>query len=166
MGISTVLYPVADNDLHTFQSTPDALDIWLARPASETTAVSLHDNWRGLADLLSIGGTQTGRPRNVLTQGDLTFPNAADRGAHALWAASVVDLVPVLAAITTDHIETEARRAWAVFAARTGRPQSLTDPQLRANSAELMVYLEKLRTITGKAAKNVMGLLLARWEDW
>jgi hypothetical protein len=166
VGISTVIYPVADDDLRTFGSTPAALDAWLARPASKTTGISLQDSWRALADLLTVGGTQRSRPRNVLTEGDLAFPAAADRGAHGLWAASVVDLGLVLGTISSDHIEAEARRAWEEFAAATGRPQSLTPAQLRANSAELKVYLERLRAIADKAAGAGMGLLLARWEDW
>lgn len=166
MGISTLIYPVADHDLRAFLDTPGALAAWLARPASKTTSVSLQDRWRSVADLLTVGGTQPDRPRSVLTEGDLAFPAAADRGAHGLWAASVVDLGPVLATITSDHIEAETRRAWAEFASATGRPQALTPVQLRANSGELKVYFERLRAITSKAAGAGMGLLLARWEDW
>jgi Domain of unknown function (DUF1877) len=166
VGISTVIYPVADAELQRFRDFPVTLTHWLTDRERRDDGTSLQDRWRAVADLLTGGGRRVGPPCSALTEGDLRFPQAADRGAHALWAGTVRDLATALGTITTAHIEEEAQRAWAAFATRTARATTLTPAQLRVETAELQVYLGRLRHVTDHAAAAGLGMLLARWEDW
>jgi hypothetical protein len=166
VGISAVLYPASDEFLAILGSDTSGFAGWLADEQVERRGISLQDRWRAVDALLGSVAPRPGLPWSALAEGDLSYPTLADRGAHGLRASTAMALSAALSTITSDQIERYARGAWARFAAATGRPPTLTDPQLRSEVSDLVVYLSRLRRVADAACAEGQGLLVARWEDW
>jgi hypothetical protein len=163
MGISLVLYLASDPELHGFASDPARVEPWLRRSSGATC---LHEYWRDLDEIL-CAVCPPARPTWLgRTGADVPLLSAADRGAHGLFARSTALLLECVGRVSREPVEGHVRARWTRQATATGQSPTLTPLQLSSASAELLLYLSRLRDTCGRAVAARCGLLLALWEDW
>lgn len=163
MGISMRLYMAPDSDLHAFTGAPRTLQLWLRYPHAQPE-VSLDDRWQDLDAIL--GGVPSTHSKSPLSPNGANwkYPDAADRGAHALSSTVTKNLLHAVEQITRSEVETYVRRR-ASRATEEGLSPDATPAQLSAEVDELLMYLSRLRESCTLATGKGYGILMALWEE-
>lgn len=164
MGISMRLYLAPDSDLRAFAVAPMALKAWLRFPRS-LPDVSLHEYWRDLDAMLLA--TPSANARSLLTANgaDWIFPDAADLGAYGLSSTSMQALQRAALQVDAPAVEAYVRQRADGQARATGAVPGLTPVQLASSSAELELYLTRLREACALGTAKGYGVVMALWEE-
>jgi len=164
MGIRMHLYLAPDPDLHAFTGAPRTLQMWLRYPHPQPE-VSLGERWQDLDAIL--GGQASAHSKSPLTPSSANwkYPEAADHGAHALSSTVTKRLLHSVEQITRSDVEAYVRRHWATRAIENGLPPDPSPAQVSSETAELMMYLDRLRESCTLAAGKGYGLLMALWDE-
>jgi hypothetical protein len=138
--------------------------MWLRYPHS-IPDVPLHEHWRNLDAI--VGAEPTAPSRSPLTPegANLTYPFAADHGAHALSSTATKHLLHAVEAVTRQKIEAYVRQRWEAHVPQTGSLPDLAPEQLDIEADELLEYLGRLRQSCALGAARGYGLLMALWEE-
>lgn len=161
MGMQMRLYPAPDPDLRAFSIAPMTLKAWL-RYANSLPEVSLREAWKDLDALLAgAPGASAASPLSP-AGADWRFPDAADRGAHALSSGSTAVLLRAIENI--DRPQVERFLTARLTGAGEGDSPPLPPEELARTTDELLGQLAKLRESCTEAVRRGYGLLMAFWD--
>ena len=164
MGISMRLYLAPDSDLRAFAVAPSALKAWLRFPRS-LPDVSLHEYWRDLDAILMATPSASARSLLSANGADWIFPDAADLGAFGISSTSMQALQRAVQQVDLPAVEAYVRQRADRQARATGAPLGLTPVQLGSASAELELYLGRLREGCALGTQKGYGAVMALWEE-
>ncbi|MEO8140657.1 MAG: hypothetical protein ABI742_13470 [Gemmatimonadota bacterium] len=158
------LYLAPDSDLRAFAVAPSALKAWL-RFHRSLPDVSLHEYWRDLDTMLMATPSASARSLLTANGADWIFPDAGDLGAYGLSSTSMQALQRAVLQVDPPAVEAYVRKRADQQARATGATPGLTPVQLASSSAELGLYLTRLREACALGTAKGYGAVMALWEE-
>ena len=164
MGIGMRLYLAPDPDLRAFSVAPTALKTWLSFPRTLPEA-NLHEYWADLDAILATTAVAGGKSLLTASAADWTYPGISDRGAFGISSTKMDQLLRAVEEVDRVAVEAYVLQRWTRRALATGQSPDLTELEMAASAAELLLYLGRLRDICTLGVRKGYGVMMALSEE-
>jgi hypothetical protein len=165
MGISVSVLKATDEQIRDFQSRPKELEHLLTTtiPFASSDCCFLSDYWAGLHHLLTLGEGKDKPLMHAIQKGEVSFRGTSDP-THALYCESVKSLAAELAQLGEADLRAryEPEKMSSVYPGRYWLFPAFYEHSFQ----ELLSCFNQLRGYATEAAKEGLGLIFCRYEDW